>query len=375
MHNISDVSVRACVELLARLIAFRTHNPGGDEPALCADLADALRRRSADRVDVVEVPRNHDGVRETGAYVFARYGEPRTLINIHIDTVPANAGWSADPWTARIGDDRVIGLGAADTKGAIAALLVALDAVRPRDVGILLSGDEERGGTCIHHFIAGEHAPPIERAIVCEPTSRRAGVRHRGVMASRAHIEGRGGHSSGADRMPKPIVTMARLAVELDTLGRRYIERGPDDLKGVCLNVAGLDGGVAFNVVPDHASLTWSLRPFPGFDAAEWHHQVDGCVARAGVDIELVPVLDNPPFAVADDAWVRALIGDRVADLGTLQFWTEAAALSAAGIDAVVVGPGDIAQAHAADEQVAFDDLAWAIDLFQTLLERASHGK
>ena len=81
-------------------------------------------------------------------------------------------------------------------------------------------------------------------------------------------------------------------------------------------------------------------------------------------------MLSTAPFATRDEAWVRELIGDRVEALGPLQFWTEAAALSAAGIDAVVVGPGDIERAHAADEYVTLADLDWATDLFRTVFRR-----
>src|SRR5438309_9972632 len=95
------------VELLARLIAVDTHNPGGNETQLCHLLADELRARGG-RVRVVG-----EG---TNAYTFATWGTPRLLLNAHVDTVPVNAGWSGDPFTARVADGRVVGLGACDTK-------------------------------------------------------------------------------------------------------------------------------------------------------------------------------------------------------------------------------------------------------------------
>jgi acetylornithine deacetylase len=355
------VSVKRCATLLGDLIAYRTPNPGGDEVALCERLADELRSRGCDRVDVVEVPR--EGSR--GGYVFGAFGAPRLIINVHVDTVPANTGWTRDPWAAEITDDRVTGLGSADTKGAIAAALTALDGVRPSDVGFLFSGDEEHGTTCIEAFLASPHAKGIERAIVCEPTSRIAGIRHRGVGAYRARYEGRGGHSSNADRMPKPVATLARLAVALDELGVRNLERGPDDMRGLCMNVAGLYGGVAFNVVPDRAALTWSVRPPPGFDQAAFDRELAELARGVDPAITLETEIDHAPFATRDVAWFERCLAGRVNAFGPLQFWTEAAMLSAAGIDAVVVGPGDIAHAHAADEFVTLDDLGWAIALFE----------
>lgn len=363
--------MNACVQRLARLIAYHTENPGGDEVAICSYLAGELRARGCDAARVVRVPRTRDSRPQMGAYVFARWGTPRTLVNVHVDTVPANTGWTADPWTARVSDGRVVGLGAADTKGAIAALLTALDRRSPRDFGVLFSGDEERGGTCIRAFLASEDARAVERAIVCEPTGRLAGVRHRGIVGQRARVAGRGGHSSAADRLPKPIVTLAHLAIALDDLGRAALDDGPDDMKGICLNVASLDGGVAFNVVPDAATLTWSLRPPPGFDMERWRAAVRARAAAIDPAIDIDTFVDNPPFDAGDTGWIRTLLGNRVRALAPLQFWTEAAEFVRAGMAAVVVGPGAIEQAHAADEYVTVDDLEWAVDLFAHVLEQA----
>ncbi|HWL86836.1 MAG TPA: M20/M25/M40 family metallo-hydrolase, partial [Polyangiaceae bacterium] len=104
------------ISLLSRLISFDTHNPGGNEPALGAFLAEELRARGPDDVTLVEVPRA-SGAR--GAYVYARWGRPELLVNAHLDTVPVNAGWTMNPFEARRADGRVYGLGACDTKGAI----------------------------------------------------------------------------------------------------------------------------------------------------------------------------------------------------------------------------------------------------------------
>ena len=367
-----------CVSLLSDFIGYRTVNPGGDELALCARVADELRARRPDHVSVGEVPRPD---RPAGGYVFARYGTPRTVINVHLDTVPVNTGWRHDPFRAVVEDGRLYGLGSADTKGAMAATLVALDAIRPRDIGILFSGDEENGSLIMRDFLDKEPgARSIERVIVCEPTARKAGVRHRGVHAYRAHVRGQGGHSSKADFMPKPVVTMARLAVALDELGQRYLDQGPPDMRGLCMNVAAIDGGVAFNVIPDSATLAFSVRPPPGFDTARFDRELRACVAAAesipaaagsaAPAIELHAELIAEPFACRDQAAFQALLGAHATSFTPLDFWTEAALWSAAGVDAVVIGPGDIAQAHAPDEFVTLDDLAWAIDLFTGVLRQ-----
>ncbi len=358
-----------CAALLAQLIGFRTENPGGNESALCMHLAAALRERGADEVEMVEVQRQNG----LGGYVFARFGHPITLVNAHIDTVPAQPGWRSNPFEAEVTEERVVGLGAADTKGAIAAILTALEQVHPRDVGVLFSGDEERATTCMHAFLAerenGSHGESeIQRAVVCEPTSHCAGVRHRGFHRYLATFHGKGGHSSLADHLPKPIVTLARLAVELDALGASYLDTGPEDMKGLCLNVAAIEGGIAVNMVPDEARLDLSLRPPPGFDHAALAQKLEAAVARVDGSIELEKPLDLRPFECADPAGFRALFGELVERYESLDLWTEAALLAAAGINTIVVGPGESGQTHAANEWVARADLDWAVALYSRVL-------
>jgi acetylornithine deacetylase len=352
-------------DILAELVAIPTHQPGpdgkaGDELRICEHLAPLLRARGADEVIVGRAARS-DG--SPGAYVFARWGTPRRIINAHVDTVPANAGWSRDPWTPHLTGGRLYGLGSADTKGAIAATLVALEH-RPTNVGVLFSGDEEAGSGVMHAFLASQ-AHGIRQAIVCEPTARVAGTSHRGVLGQHARLEGRGGHSSKADHMPKPMVELARLAVALDALGRARLHDGPPGMHGTCLNIAAFHGGVAFNVIPQRGHLEWSLRPYPGFDRAAWDRDVAACAAAIDPAIAVTSSIDHAPFSC--DA-LAELVRPYVQRIGSLDFWTEAALYQEHGIDAIVVGPGDISHAHAADEHVALEDLDWAVELYRALL-------
>lgn len=174
--------------------------------------------------------------------------------------------------------------------------------------------------------------------------------------------------------MPRPIVTMGKLAVSLDELADRWLDRGPDDMKGLCLNVASIEGGVAFNVVPNQAALTFSIRPAPGFDPQTFEAEVMEYARRAHEHVRMRAVLTLVPFANRDPAPFRKLLGDHSGPEVTLPFWTEAAAFSEAGIDAVVIGPGDIAQAHAPDEFVTKSDLEWAVNVFKHVLETTRAG-
>ncbi len=346
------------VDHLLELVKFPTQQAGadgkaGNERALCEYLVPLLHARGADEVIFDTAPRSEGG---EGAYVFARWGTPKRVINAHVDTVPANAGWSRDPWQPHVDNGKLYGLGSADTKGGIAAALVALDGKRPRDAGVLFSGDEEAGSGVMRAFLASKHVAGIREVLVCEPTARVAGVAHRGVLAQTATLRGPGGHSSKADFLPKPLAQLARLAVALDDCAKRRLGEGPAGMTGTCLNIADLRGGVAFNVIAATGELEWSLRPYPGFDRAGWDREIAALAVAIDPAITIATTLDHVPFhceALAE------LARPFVRSIGPLDFWTEAALWATAGVDAIVIGPGDIAQAHAADEFVELADLEW----------------
>jgi acetylornithine deacetylase len=356
------------VERLAELVSFDTQNPDGEERPLVRKLAQDLRALGAAAVEEVDVA-DH-------AYVYARFGgeAPRLLLNAHVDTVPANSGYSSPPHLLVRRGDRLHGLGAADTKGAIAAILEALAGLGGRapkqPVGVLFSGDEERGGSCIRAFLESDAAHGLERAIVCEPTGCRVGVRHRGIGAAAATLEGPGGHSSRVDELLNPIAVLARAAVALDEMGAEAKGRGPEGAQGLCLNVAALEGGLAFNVVPTRATLLLSVRPAPGTRVADVLAEAERRVRAATAPHPVVwnVVADSPPFATRDLAGFEPLLGARARAPIDLAFWTEAARLSERGIDAVVFGPGRIEQAHAADEHVEIAELEAARAAFEELL-------
>jgi acetylornithine deacetylase len=355
------------VAILQQLIAFRTDVDGGHERPLADHLVAALTGLGADEVLTGDVARTG---KKAGSWVYARFGSPRLLVNAHLDTVPPNADWTSDPFTARIEGDRMFGLGTADTKGAIAAILAALADARPKDTGILFSGDEEYSSVVMRAFVDGPRRAGIERAIVCEPTSLRAGTRHRGIASFEVDVQGPGGHSSLADKLPSPIAMLSRLAVALDDWARARANDGPKGFEGMCVNLARLDGGVAFNVIPAHAKLTVSLRPPPGADVVAIRRELEALSASVVPSATVRFTRENEPFATRDLSSFGALVGDAARAPIDLGFWTEAALLASAGVDAIVFGPGDIAQAHGPDEWVKLDELRRAHGIFRTVFSR-----
>lgn len=365
---------------LAELVAFDTQNPTGTDGPMVDYLAARLASLGADEIERFAIGSHHA--------VLARFGAaPRLLINAHVDTVPANAGYTTPPHQLVERGDRYYGLGSCDTKAAIAAILEALrarQAVPPdrrgrlRDVAILFSGDEEKGATVMSAFtgLAGDapatklSARSFERAIVCEPTGLRVGHRHRGIVASDATATSIGGHSSRANEIVSPLVPLARAAIALDAFAAGHLKTGPAAFPGLCLNIAKLDGGLAFNVIPAEATLSLSVRPAPGTDVATLLIDLEATARIAARPTELSWTNHHvkDPFATRDLASFAEFFGTAIETPLDLGFWTEAALLAKVGIDAVVFGPGDIAQAHAADEFVPIAELEGASATFRRIL-------
>lgn len=281
-------------------------------------------------------------------------GTPKILCNVHLDTVPAALGYSANPFTLRVEGGRAIGLGACDIKGAAACLLTAA-AHTEGDVAFLFTTDEEAGNsTCVRAFCAQPH--PFEVVLVGEPTQARAVVEHRGIQTARAEFVGVSGHaSSGRADLDSALHHAVDWASGALQRFRVEQSRSYKNLTGLRYNLGQLEGGVKPNMIAASAHVSFGFRPLPGMDAAAFLEELR---ALQPTPHALLPGFYGPPLPAPGhptaDAPARHLglpMGDPV------DFWTEASLFSEAGYHALVFGPGNIAQAHTADEWVALDDL------------------
>jgi len=302
-------------------------------------------------------------------------GNPTRLFNVHLDTVPSSPAWSADPHRLRVTADRAIGLGACDIKGAAAGLLAAA-AVTQGDAAFLFSTDEEANDArCIAGFLGTEH--PFLEAIVAEPTGCEAVLAHRGISSVRMRFRGAAGHASGENAMQASalhqVMRWGNAALELVASQAHQRFGG---MSGLRFNIGKVEGGIKANMIAPSAEIRFGFRPLPSMSVDALHERF-GTLVEAGA-IERYeetfrgPSLPSGDIAEAEDR--RLAARDLAEGLGlpignAVDFWTEASLFSAAGLTAIVYGPGDIAQAHTADEWVALDQLAAAASTYQRLLE------
>lgn len=340
---------------LAALVAFDTRNPprligtGGIFDCLQAQLP-GFRCTVTDHGD--------------GAVsLLAVRGTPTRVFNVHLDTVPSSEAWSADPHVLRVEGDRAIGLGACDIKGAAAGLVVAAQQTTG-DAAFLFSSDEEANDPrCIAAFLASDHG--FSDAIIAEPTQCEAVLAHRGISSVLLRFRGAAGHASGANALQANALHHAmRWGAQALTLVEGEAHRRFGGLTGLRFNIGKVEGGIKANVIAPSAEVRFGFRPLPSHDIDELHAAFGRCAAPGTLE-RYEETFRGPSLPAGDvaEAEDRRLAARDLADaLGlpignAVDFWTEASLFSAAGLDAIVYGPGDIAQAHTADEWVAIEQL------------------
>ncbi len=338
---------------LAALVAFDTRNP---PRAIGSDgIFDYIR---------AQLPGFRVDVRDHGAgavSLFAARGAPTRLFNVHLDTVPDSPAWSADPHVLRVAEDRAIGLGACDIKGAAACLLSAA-AASDGDAAFLFSSDEEANDArCIAAFLATDQG--FDEVLVAEPTGCEAVLAHRGIASAAMAFRGVAGHASGAGALQASALHQAmRWGADALALVEAEAHQRFGGLTGLRFNIGRVEGGIKANVIAPSAEVRFGFRPLPSQDMDALHARF---AALAPEGTAYTATFRGPSLPAGDvaEAEERRLAARDLAEAlelpigNAVDFWTEASLFSDAGLTAIVFGPGDIAQAHTADEWVALDQL------------------
>jgi acetylornithine deacetylase len=294
--------------------------------------------------------------------LYAVRGKPKLLFNVHLDTVPDSPHWTVDPHVLQVSADRAIGLGACDIKGAAAALLAVARAT-DGDMALLFSTDEEANDArCIAGFLGTQRE--YEGVLVAEPTQGEAVLAHRGIHSVQMRFNGRAGHASADQTASDSALHQAIRwgAAALDLVDLKAHERF-GGMTGLRFNIGKVEGGIKANMIAPTADVRFGFRPLPSMDADRLLENFRTLVEPAPVEFSETFRGASLPAGDASKAETRRLAArDLADDLGlpvgnAVDFWTEAALFSAAGYNTLVYGPGDIAQAHTADEWVRLDQL------------------
>jgi succinyl-diaminopimelate desuccinylase len=392
--------VEDVLALAAELIRWPTPNPPGEERPLAEFIADLLGRRG---LEATVLPVAEAGPRQ--ANVVARLpgrGTGQTLVLCgHLDTVPPGEGaWTRDPYQPAIEQGRLYGLGAADMKGAIAAMVEAITRLASApggrlagDVLLALTSGEETGSLGARSLTRTGYLTGASGLVIGEPTHNRLAVAEKGGIWLDVVFQGRTAHGSLPHLGANAAAGLAAALVALEAAAAsdcapgggesppdrlRLALAAPEDplLGRPTLTPTRLQGGVANNVVPDRAMATLDVRTLPGQshraivraleDVLHW------IAAPRGLTATLVDRGDRPPLATAVEEPLVVAAQQAIAEgLGRAPEWCALTGATDAteivpvlGLPFVICGPGAMAQAHQPDEFVEIEALFSAVEIY-----------
>ena len=297
------------------------------------------------------------------------------LLAPHLDTVGADDS----QFVPRRKHDRLYGRGACDTKGSVAAMLTALCELasmksRPQETEIVFAGlvDEENAQAGSRALTAGGLKAAL--AIVGEPTRLQAVTAHKGSLWLQLETRGKAAHGATPQLGQNAVHEMARIvdALEMDYAARLRRCRHP--LLGTAtVNVGMICGGTQPNIVPDHCAITIDRRTLPGETETSVRREIAAMLRAKRLSAKIsstklapcLPLETSPELPLVR-RFLRSAGQTRPAGV---DFFCDAAVLSRSGIPSVVFGPGDIAQAHTADEWISLDSLERGKNLLLNFLK------
>ncbi|MBP0614578.1 acetylornithine deacetylase [Jiella mangrovi] len=309
------------------------------------------------------------------------------VLSGHTDVVPVTGqSWTGDPWTLRSIDDRLVGRGATDMKGFLACCLAALPHFArmnlTRPIHLAFSYDEEVGCTGVGPMAEwlGANATP-SLAVIGEATQMDLVTAHKGGTIGWTYVTGKPAHSSQPDSGVNAVMIAAEIVHEINQISRE-MRSGPT-VEGIdppfsTIQVNQIEGGSHGNILAEHCKFFWEMRLVPG-DSAErvlgrmkaradaLEPEMKAVSPGAGIRTDILARI--PPLAPTGDAALEAkllsLLGRKAAR--AVPYGTEAGIFAAAGMPAVVIGPGSIADAHQPDESIAIEQMAACTDFLLRL--------
>ncbi len=301
----------------------------------------------------------------------------------HTDTVPYDdTRWDSDPFHLSERDGRLYGLGTSDMKGFFALVLDALRDLDPtrldRPLVILATADEE-SSMCGAQALVTAQRHLGRHAIIGEPTGLRPVRMHKGIAMEAIRLTGRSGHSSdpalgnnALEGMHTVLGEILRWRTELQARYRNPAFKVPVPT----LNLGHIHGGDNPNRICGACELHIDIRPLPGMSLDELRGELGERLARvlhgSGLQLEIQSLFEGIPAVETPATAPIVLAAEHLTGhpAGAVAFGTEAPYFNRLGMDSLILGPGDIDQAHQPNEYLALDRITPYLRLVRDLVQR-----
>ncbi len=371
-------------EMMSALIAtpsVSSVNAGWDQSNLAViELLEGWLSSAGFKTEVMPIPDQPD---KANLIATLGTGADGLVLAGHTDTVPFDGElWRYDPLKLTEADGRLYGLGTSDMKGFFALALEAargLEAKQLKQPLIILATADEESSMSGAKALVDANRRMGRYAIIGEPTNLKPVRMHKGISMESVRLSGQSGHSSDPSLGNNAMEGMYKVMGNILDWRRELQQRYRNPLFAVevpTLNLGHIHGGDNPNRICGHCELQFDLRPLPGMDIrtlrGELQQRLEQELAESGLKLEMIPVFDGIPAmeTPADSRIVKAVEQLTHHTAEAVAFGTEAPYLRDLGIETLVLGPGDIAQAHQPDEYLATQRLAPTIKLLQSIIQQ-----
>jgi len=295
----------------------------------------------------------------------------------HTDTVPYDPNWSeATNLTER--DGKLFGRGSCDTKGFIAAALTALENFKPnKPLALVFTADEEIGLRGAKQ-LAQLKPLRVRYSIVGEPTSLKPIRAGKGYSLAEVIVKGREAHSAYPALGASAVFRAAHLINRLESIATKLKDdqHPAFDPPYTTLNIGLIHGGSAKNVLAGECRFTLEWRPIPTQPSDHLLNLFNAAIeeetkADPGFQCEVDASRQDTGFETSPDSPLIKLL-ERASgkESGTVAFGAEAAQMMLLGSEAVVIGPGDIREAHRTGEFVPVDELERCAEILRQSIQQ-----
>ena len=354
-------------------------------------------------------------LKKLGAESFRTYDESKTKVNLfatikakdpdgsqpiilsgHTDVVPISKGWSSDPFIATIKNEKVYGRGTCDMKGFIACVLayapIFSNSNLSRDIHFSFTFDEETACQGAPILIKELKKRKIDKGIciVGEPTNMKIIDAHKGCYEYTTYFEGLAGHSSnplnGVSAVEYAAMYVNKLIHLREELKKRQPKNSIFNPPYSTLQVGGIFGGIAHNVIADKCYVNWETRPVIKEDAEYLNDELNKYVenfllpemrkvySKSSIKKKIIGEIVGFNRVEKSEAceFVSSITGDNSREV--VSFGTEAGLFQEIGISTAVCGPGSIDQAHKIDEYIELNEINKCLKFLDGLKNKSSRN-
>ena len=391
-ENNLDPIFKNSLKILSDLIAFKTISGENNNSLInyCNEILNKLGATSFKTYD--------DEKKRVNLFATLKAKNPSKkkpiIFSGHTDVVPVSKDWNTDPFVATIKDEKVFGRGACDMKGFIACTLAYAPIFSKtnldRDIHFSFTFDEETACQGAPLLIKELKKKSIDSGIciVGEPTSMKIIDAHKGCCEYTTYFKGLAGHGSAPDKginaVEYAVKYISKLIELREILKTKVPKKSIFDPPYTTIQIGGISGGIARNVIADRCQVDWEMRPVIKVDGEFVNNEMDKYVntkllpemtkvfPKSLIKKEIIGEIIGFNRLEKSEAceFISSLTGDNSREV--VSFGTEAGLFQEIGISSVVCGPGSIEQAHKTDEFITLDQIKKCLVLLEGIKNKSS---